>query len=298
MQAIPGMTSAFAKANGLKLHYWIGGNPEGPPVLLWHGFLGTAYSWREVAPALMHAGYHVLVHDMRGYGDSDKPAGTEGYDARALAQECMTLVTAIGFGQERPIILVAHDMGALPALLWAADWPDRTAALLYIEAPLMLADVLRNTFDYMGPAMRQGSMWWWMLPLAPGIPERLIVGKEREFLTWFYHGAHVARPEAFPETVVDEYLRTFAGSTGVLGSMGIYRAAFKSVEQTEALRSCKLQVPVIAIGGERGLGDKVGLALPLVAHDVRSTTLTDCGHFVPEERPEAIVQHVLRLSRS
>ena len=64
-------------------------------------------------------------------------------------------------------------------------------------------------------------MWWWILPLAPGVPERLIVGNERAFLTWFYEGDDVVNHAAFTSQVVDEYLRTFAGTKGVLGSMGI-----------------------------------------------------------------------------
>ena len=67
-----------AVVNGIRLHYWLGGNPHGKPVLLWHGFLGTAYSWYKVMPLLADAGYSVLVPDMRGYGDSDKPSGTKG----------------------------------------------------------------------------------------------------------------------------------------------------------------------------------------------------------------------------
>jgi pimeloyl-ACP methyl ester carboxylesterase len=72
--------------NGIRLHYWVGGNPHGKPVLLWHGFLATADSWYKVMPLLVEAGYSVLVPDMRGYGDSDKPSGTDGYDARALGK--------------------------------------------------------------------------------------------------------------------------------------------------------------------------------------------------------------------
>ena len=77
--------SETAVVNGIRLHYWVGGNPHGKPVLLWHGFLATAYSWYKVMPLLAGAGYSVLVPDMRGYGDSGKPPGIDGYDARALA---------------------------------------------------------------------------------------------------------------------------------------------------------------------------------------------------------------------
>jgi hypothetical protein len=77
-------------------------------------------------------------------------------------------------------------------------------------------------------------MWWWILPLAPGAPEALVVEHEREFLTWFYDKA-TAKREAIATEDVDEVLRTFSGSKGVLGAMGVYRAAFTSIKQTEPL---------------------------------------------------------------
>ena len=99
--AVPGFHGEVAMVGGIRIHYWIGGEPSGSPVLLWHGFLGTGYMWRHVMTALAEAGFAVLVPDMRGYGDSDKPPGTKG-------------------------------------------------------------------FDYTPEAMQTGSMWWWLLPLAPG----------------------------------------------------------------------------------------------------------------------------------
>jgi pimeloyl-ACP methyl ester carboxylesterase len=75
---------------------------------------------------------------MRGFGDSDKPDGTVGYDARALAEEGRALIAQLGFGKDKPLIHAAHDMGALPALIWCADHAQEVAALIYIEAPVML----------------------------------------------------------------------------------------------------------------------------------------------------------------
>ncbi|HEX7784507.1 MAG TPA: alpha/beta hydrolase [Sphingobium sp.] len=288
---IPGLRSETVTVNGVRLHYWIGGDPEGQPVILWHGFLSTAYAWHKVAPALAASGMAVLVPDMRGYGDSDKLVGNDGYDARALSEEMRALVAKIGFGGGRPIILCAHDMGALPALIWTADHPHEVAKLLYVEGPVMLGEVLRKVFSYTPEAMARGSMWWWILPLAPGVPERLIVGNERAFLTWFYEGATM-HPEVFDDATVDEYLRTFAGREGVLGALGIYRAAFITIDQTEPLMTNKVAVPVVAIGGIKGLGDKVGEMVRQVASNVTVETLPDAGHFVPEECPEDIIRHV------
>jgi len=282
--------------DGVSLHYWIAGDPDGVPVILWHGFLSTGYGWRDVAPALVKAGHSVLIPDMRGYGDSDKPAGNDGYDARALAEECRALAGAIGFARGKKLIHAAHDMGALPALIWSADHSDEVAGLLYIEAPVMLGPVLRQVFSYTPQAMAQGAMWWWILPLAPGVPERLIVGNERAFLSWFYEGDHVVNHAAFSPDVIDEYLRTFAGKEGVLGSMGIYRAAFASIAETEKLMNAKITVPVVALGGEKGLGGKVGDMVAMIAENVEAHTLAGCGHFMTEERPAFVIDRIVALS--
>jgi pimeloyl-ACP methyl ester carboxylesterase len=296
VKAIEHFASATAQVGGVKLHYWLGGDPNGPPVLLWHGFLGTSYSWHKVMPLLVEAGYRVLVPDMRGYGDSDKPAGIEGYDGLALAEEFRLLIRTIGFGSGSPITIAAHDMGAPPALLWAATYPEEISGLVYIEVPVMLQPVLEKIITYTPDAMAQGSMWWWVLPLAPGVPEILMVGKEREFLNWFYKGPHVAVTHAISPESINEYLRTFAGTEGVLGALGVYRAAFKTIAQTALLTSNKVKIPVVALGGEKGLGALVGKFVSMVASNVQSEVIPSCGHFIPEECPDAVVEQVRTLT--
>jgi pimeloyl-ACP methyl ester carboxylesterase len=247
--------------------------------------------------ALAEAGFAVLVPDMRGYGDSDKPLGSEGYDGRALAEEFRALVHQIGFGNGEPLTLVAHDMGAPPALLWAADHPEEISSLFYLEVPVMLSEVLHKIFDYTPEAMKTGSMWWWLLPFAPGAPERIIVGNERAFLTWFY-GFASADPGSIEPAAIDEYLRTFSGTEGVLGALGVYRAAFTTIDQTAPLARNKVRVPVIALGGEKAQGARIAEMVALVAETVEGGSIPDCGHFIPEERPDEIVQRVrLRASR-
>jgi pimeloyl-ACP methyl ester carboxylesterase len=276
--------SETAVVNGVRLHYRVGGNPRGKPVLLWHGFLATAYSWYKVMPLLVEAGYSVLVPDMRGYGDSDKPSGTDGYDARALAEEFRALVKQIEFGNGQKLFLVAHDMGAHPALIWTADHPDEISRLVYMEVPTMLEEFLSKIIVYTPEAMAKGSMWWWVLPLAPGVPECLIVGHERAFLMWFYEGA-TADPTSITETSIEETLRSFSGTEGVLGALGVYRAAFTTIDQTTPLKKSKVEVPVLAIGGEKALGAKVAQMVEAVAKNVTGKVIPACGHFIPEEQP-------------
>jgi pimeloyl-ACP methyl ester carboxylesterase len=82
--------------------------------------------------------------------------------------------------------------------------------------------------------------------------------------------------------------------------MGVYRAAFTSIEQTEPLSGIrpgrKIKVPVVALGGENGLGDRVIAMVKMVASDVVGEVIPDCGHFVPEERPEEIIRHIKALT--
>lgn len=288
--SIPGLTRGTSEVGGIRLHHWSGGDPDGTPVLLWHGFVETSYTWRRVAPLLIAAGCQVLIPDMRGYGDSDKPDGTEGYDARALAEEFRALVAVLGFGGGRPLVLAAHDMGAPPALIWAADHPDEVRALVYIDEPVLIGEVVRSLVSFTPEAAAFGSLWWWLLPFAPGAAEKIVVGAERGWLEWFYEfGQSSVAPE-----VIDEYYRTFRGREGVLGAMGVYRAAFTSVAQTEPLAAAKVVVPVTAVGGARGgLGEHVTAMMSLVASDVTGVTLADCGHFVPEDQPEALARVIL-----
>jgi len=138
-------------------------------------------------------------------------------------------------------------------------------------------------------------MWWWILPLAPDVPERLIVGNERAFLTWFYE--RYATPNAIDAATVDEYLRTFSGREGVLGALGVYRAAFTTMEQTAPLTRKKVQVPLVALGGEKAQGMQIRTMVEMVAANVDGGSIPDCGHFVPEECPDEILRHVLAMTK-
>ena len=117
-------------------------------------------------------------------------------------------------------------------------------------------------------------------------------------LKWFYDGGNVIEHAAFTPDVVDEYLRTFSGTRGVLAAMGVYRAAFTSIAQTTPLLQSKVRVPVVAIGGSAGLGEGVGRSVALVAETVTSVLVSNCGHFIPEERPDELVRHVLATTNA
>lgn len=287
-------SNAAAVVNGVKINYLIGGNPNGNPVLLWHGFLGTSSSWKKTASILIDAGLAVLIPDMRGYGDSDKPEGTSGYDARTMSEDFRALVKKINFGKGKPITIAAHDMGAAPALIWSADHPNEIASLFYIEMVVMLDQVLSPHLSFSRETMesQMGPMWWWILPHAPKALEVLFTGREREFVTWFYDWM-TAGKNVIDSEQIDEIYRTFSGNKGFQGAFGIYRGVFDSIDQTAPLLDRKVKVPIIAIGGECSLGAGVGQMTKLVAENVTAHVIENAGHFLPEEKPEEIASFII-----
>ena len=294
---IDGFEHHFKTVNRVNLHYMIGGNLSGKPILLWHGFLGTSQSWKKVMLLLAEAGYAVLVPDMRGYGDSEKPEGIEGYDAQNLSKDFRDLVKLINFGDGRQITLVAHDMGAAPALLWCADFPQEVKSLLYMEMVVMLDEILQSHLAFKREVIESalGTMWWWILPHANEALELFFVDKEREFLNWFYHRT-TADKKAIGKEEIDEVLRTFSGREGVNGAFGIYRAVFKSIEQTEPLSKDKISVPVVAVGGAHSLGEYVGQMVSMVGSNVETVVIQGAGHFLVEEKPAEVFELISRAS--
>ena len=279
----PAFVSHTATVNGVRLHYVSGG--KGPLVLLVHGWLETWWHWRLVMPALREAGYTVVALDMRGYGDSEKPVG--GYDQDNIAEDMAQLITHLGY--KRAHAVIGHDMGAPPAYALAALKPNMVDRLGYIEEPIPgLTTAQALTFD-----ADQGGLWWWLFNRVPDMPETLIAGKEREFLDYFtrraWHDPKLAGTEG-----IDEYLRTFSGSDGIRGSVGVYRALPTSHKQMVAeIARGKLAMPVLALGGSSSNGASVASGAALFATNITGGVLPNCGHFLAEECPRALLDKLL-----
>jgi len=273
------LSHELATVDGLRLHYVTAGS--GPPVLLWHGFLGTWFSWRRLIPLLTDS-YTVIAPDMRGYGDSAKPL--EGYDAATLAHDFELLLDQLDIDAAH---VVAHDMGAPPALWLAANRPARVRTLSWLEEPVP-GPAMREMLSFSPDTAAFGGLWWFWFNQSD-LAEVLIAGKERQFLSWFYR-QYSYDPTAITEADVDEYTRTFAGPGGIRGALGVYRWLFQTEAQLAGLAEHRIDVPVLAVGGALSMGDHAGEMMRGVASDVRAVTLERCGHFIAEERPDKLAE--------
>jgi len=279
-------TKQITLEKGVTLQYKIAG--EGTTILLMHGWLGTSYTWRKLAPILVSKGYKVICPDMKGYGDSDKPI--EGYDALTLADEMRELLKFEGINDK--IHIAGWDMGALPAYIFAATYPNEIQSLTYIDEPLPSVNLHKLTAF---TKENYGGYWHFGFNHAQALPELLIAGKEREFFKYL-HSLMLANKEAITEADLDEYMRTYASTEGIRGSNGWYRDMFPTTEQFEkAISSGKLKMPVLAVGGQYGTAYTKSQMEGIIADEIDGGIILNCGHLVAEERPEELASLMLEF---
>lgn len=271
------------RVNNVTLNFTMAG--DGPPILLVHGWMGSSYHWRKVMP-LLAARHRVVAIDARGYGESDKP--NAGYDGSTIAEDLRQVSEALGL--VRPVV-VGHDMGALPALLMAAESPERVSGLVYVDEPLPGYNLDRFTaFTKDNPFV----YWWFAFNSQPHLPALMWAGKEAELVDYFLT-AMSADPGAISEADKAEYARGLRKPGGLHGSFGWYRDVLMTAEQIRAATATKIRTPVLAINGQYG-HPGVEEQMRLVAENVRGVTLANCGHLCAEEKPEEFAAAVMAFA--
>jgi pimeloyl-ACP methyl ester carboxylesterase len=264
--------------NDVRLHYVTAG--QGDPVVLLHGWPETWYQWRKIIPALAER-YTVIAPDMRGLGDSSKPA--TGYDKRTVADDIYKLVRQLGF--ER-IFLVGHDWGGPVAYAYACAHPTDVRRLVILDVPIPGAGL-----EQIPQASRRGGLWHISFHGVRDLPEALIAGRERTYLSWFYRTAY--NPAAISEEDIDEYVRCYSAPGGLRAGFEYYRAIWDDVDHNKENAKAKLKMPVLALGGKYSFGKRTLSSMQALAEDVRGGEIDRCGHWVSEEQPEYLVEQLL-----
>lgn len=272
---IDGVSHHFADLNGTELHYVAAGT-QGSPVLLVHGFPETWWAFRDVIPRLAES-HRVFAVDLRGFGDSGHADGA--YDSATAAEDLHQLIGHLDVG---PVHLTGQDISGATVFRLAAIHSDDVLSLTAVEMGLAgfgleaLADVTR------------GGSWHIGVLAAPGIPELMLVGREREFIGDWAFPAMTAVADSVSATDVDEFVRTYAGAHGWRGAIGLYRSMVTEGDDIVALAaSAPLTMPVMAIGAAGGSFTSTTLS-NVVAGDVESVLFDGVGHYVALEAPERL----------
>ncbi|MFF4892815.1 alpha/beta fold hydrolase [Micromonospora chersina] len=274
-------------ADGVALHAEVGGS--GSPVVLLHGFPQTHLMWRHVAADLA-ADHTVICPDLRGYGDSDKPADTDGtaYAKRTMAADVVALARALG--HER-FALAGHDRGALVAIRAGLDHPETVTHLAALDVLPTL-----DTWEVMHGVTAAVGFHLYLMAQPPGLPERLIGAAPDEFFGHFLD-LWAGDPDAIPADVRAAYLR--ACRAAVPSIVADYRAsAGVDLAHDEADRAAGrvLGMPVTVLQQDWGaaLGFDAAARWRAWAPDLRHVPVS-YGHFMAEEAPAEVVKELRAL---
>ena len=282
-----GFTAGRFVVGGTTLFARVGGDPQGPPLVLLHGFPQSHVLWHRVAQQLAPH-FRLVLPDLRGYGDSDAPGGGEDharYAKRAMAADVVALMRVLG--HER-FALAGHDRGGRVGHRLALDHPG-------VLTRLAVLDIAPTLDMYEATDMRFATAyhhWFHLIQPAP-LPETMIGGDPVFYLHrtlggWGSDGLAHVEPQALAE-----YERCFVRPQTVHAMCEDYRAAASvDLEHDRAARAAgeRIACDLLVLWGTRGvvnaLFDPLALWQARCAGEVTARTLP-CGHYLPEEEPTA-----------
>jgi len=270
------------------INTWVGGSGE-EAILLLHGHPESYLIWRDIAPVLVK-NYRVVVTDLRGYGDSSKPVGLEdhsNYSKRVMAQDQVSVMKKLGIAKFH---VVGHDRGARVAHRLILDHPEKVLTCT-------LMDIL-PTYDMYEETNREFATkyWHWFFYIQKHpFPERALSNDPSFFI--HFNLTNKVGPEAaerFPKEVLDDYIRCYSNPACVHGICEDYRAsAGIDLEHDKADRDKRIQTPILVLWGANGVVGKIWNVLEgwkKYADSVSGFAVPNCGHFVPEEKPEVCLE--------
>src|SRR4051812_10331174 len=284
MPELAGARHSDVDLGHLRLHLAEVGAEDAPPLLLVHGWPQHWWCWRHVAPALAE-NHRCLMPDLRGHGWSE-PA-TEGFEKRRLAQDLLELLDVLGL--ER-VGMIGHDWGGFLGWYLACETPGRLSGLLALSIP------------HPWPALREriNPLRWavgaYQLPLSAPLlgPALMRRGLTRTVLR---SGAEAGTYSEKDLEIFDARMRS---DQGARTTQAMYRT-FLHRELTGLAAgdfgNARTEVPVRLLVGE---GDLIGKQTDLSGFESHAPNMTAekipaAGHFLPEERPDLVIEHAREM---
>jgi len=289
-----GFTRHVADVNGTTINYVRGGS--GPALLLLHGHPQTHVIWHKVAQQLAER-YTVIAADLRGYGDSGKPAGLpdhSNYAKRVMGQDQIDLMGSLGFPQ---FLLMGHDRGGRVAYRMALDHPDAIRKLVVLDIAPTLAMYEQTSREFATAYYH----WFFLIRPAP-FPETLLSAHPEDYLKHTI-GGRSAGLKPFTPDAYAEYLRCLRDPATIHGICEDYRASAGidlEHERHDLATGNKIRCDMLALWGKQGVIEKCFEPLKEWTRfsDKLNGVALDCGHYIPEEAPEALLEKVLPFFES
>jgi haloacetate dehalogenase len=267
---------------------------SGPALLLLHGYPQTHLCWHKIAPRLVEAGFTVVLSDLRGYGDSDKPSSDVAhltYSKRAMALDQAELMRHLG---HETYFVAGHDRGARVAHRLARDFPDAVAAVSFLDIV-----PTEHMYAQTEQVFATGYYHWFFLIQPAPLPERLIGGDPGYYLTSKLRAWSKGNESAFDPAAVAEYVRCF-DKESIHATCEDYRAAATiDLEHDAQEHGGVMKMPVQALWGQEGLVGKLYDVVDVwqnYAENVVGEAMPR-GHFLPEEAPEQTTDALISFFR-
>jgi len=280
-----------ARVNGIRLHYITAGS--GPALLLLHGTPKDSFYWYKIFPRLT-AHFTLVAPDLRGFGYTDKPPATDGYDSVTNADDVAELMTQLG---HETFYLHGEDRGADYAYATAAEHRARVLKLSFCEmlpSGFGLEETSFWTRENVSAQHDKRGVWCWHLGFffLPHVPELLIAGHEREFWEMFMR-QECYDPTAIEPVALNHWVECVKQPGGLRGVLETYRAGLKNGELHRGLlgEGGKLTLPVMTIGAPEFFGLTVREGILRLAERVeRSEIFEECGHSLALEKPVRLAE--------
>ena len=279
-----GFICEMIKGDGASLFVRRAGPRNAPSIVLLHGYPQTSAMWHGVAPILARS-YQVVCPDLRGYGQSDKPASDslhQPYSKRAMANDIIAVMRRLG---HKRFLVGAHDRGARVAHRMGLDHPNSVAAMTLLDiAPT------REMYANTSTEFARSYWHWFFLTLPSPLPEKMI-GADPEMF-WKQKCFYQSKEKVpFVSEALTEYLAAFANPEMIHASCEDYRAAASiDIEHDNADLGKKLKMPILTLWAKHGVIETCfnGLSLwRLRAKKVEGEAL-DATHYMAEEIPEEV----------
>src|SRR5579871_407989 len=260
------IVSRTAEIEGAKLHYMRAGH--GTPLILLHGYAETSLMWKPIIPVLAQR-FTVIAPDLPGIGDSDIPA--DGLDMKNAAVRIHDLAKSLGVQKAE---VVGHDIGLMVAYAYAAQFPSETNKLVLMDA--FLPGVEGWQAIYNNPAI-------WHFRFNGPTPEALVKGRERTYFEHFWNDFAADKTRSIPEADRREYAAAYARPGRMRAGWAYFVSFNQAAKDFAQLARTPLTMPVLAIGGEKSLGEVLGAQMKSVAQNVTVIVLKNTGHWILEE---------------
>jgi pimeloyl-ACP methyl ester carboxylesterase len=274
-----GFTSEIGMVNGITLHYVRGG--EGPALILIHGFPQDWFEYHAVMPQLAKR-FTVIAVDLRGVGGSTATPG--GYDAANMAEDIYQLVSALKL---EDVYVVGHDIGGMVAYAFVRRYPQ-------IMRGAMILDQVIPEIDGWDEVQSSPAVWHMHFMQIPGLAEKLVVGRQAEYLGYFLNFGKFTPGE------VSHYVQAYASPAQLHAAFEMYRAFAANAQFNQAQRGPN-EVPVFLAAGA---GSPFAKLVPQIAEGLRRSGLTrvetgkipDSVHYVVADQPEAVADLIERYA--